>query len=200
MGGADGPNLNPILLAWRGTLWQGVVGQGDVHRHTFGGPLNLSVHLVPTSERPLHRVLTLDLSDSRLGVRIPNVTLLPLLYGFVYEGCVLEYQVISDEEIRVIDLWPETSLEEWPYEDYPDHFPVRPVQIGQPRSISREKVPELTCQGLPSEAADQLVVVVYPSQTFGISLWGRWGDAEMVEVIFRVEPDTGRVFVRNQCT
>jgi len=59
---------------------------------------------------------------------------------------------------------------------------------------------ELTWQGLDDEAADQLVVVVRPCECFGVSLWGESGDVEEVEVIFRVQPKTARVFVSNQCT
>jgi hypothetical protein len=55
-------------------------------------------------------------------------------------------------------------------------------------------------QGLDDEAVDQLVVVVRPSAHFGVSLWGESGDAEEVEVVFCVAPETGRVSASNQCT
>jgi hypothetical protein len=74
------------------------------------------------------------------------------------------------------------------------------LQFIKPKRIRREQVTELTCQGLPDEAADQLVVVVYPSKQFGVSLWGEEGDLELVEVILLVDPETGRVSVTNQCT
>jgi hypothetical protein len=50
------------------------------------------------------------------------------------------------------------------------------------------------------EAADQLVVVVRPDKRYGVSLWGESGDAVMVEVIFCVQPESGRVSASNQCT
>ena len=59
---------------------------------------------------------------------------------------------------------------------------------------------KVLCQGLNGEAANQLVVVVRPSESLGVSLWGSAGDAEMVEVIFCVSTETSRVSVSNQCT
>jgi len=61
-------------------------------------------------------------------------------------------------------------------------------------------VTRLTCRGLDDEAADQLVVVVTPSDRLGVSLWGGSGDAEGVEVVFRVSPEAGRVSTSNECT
>ncbi len=169
-------------------------------RHTFGGPLGLSVRGFPTNQRPLHRLVTLDLQDSRLNISFPNAASLPLLYGFAYDGCLLDYQVVSDAEVRITELTPRLSSIEWPYKDYPDHFAARPITLGERRRISRKMVTALTWQGLDDEAADQLVVVVRPSKSFGVSLWGETGDAEEVEVIFCVAPETGRVSASNQCT
>src|ERR1700733_10991206 len=93
----------PIVVAWQGGLWQGSIAFGDRCRHTFGGPLDLSVRGLPRNRQPLHRLLTLDLHDSRLNIPLHNATVLPLLYGFAYSGCLLDYQVVSDAEIRVIE-------------------------------------------------------------------------------------------------
>jgi hypothetical protein len=98
--------------------------------------------------------MTLDLLDSRLNIALPNATLLPLLCGFAYDGCFLEYQVVSDLEVPVNELTPSAPTPNWPYENYPDHFGVQPVAIGQCEEISRKMVTELTCQGLDDEAAD----------------------------------------------
>jgi hypothetical protein len=120
----------------------------------------------------LHRLLTLDLHDSRLSIPLPNASLLPLLYGFAYDGCRLDYQVVSDTEVRVIELMPIIPSKDWPYKNYPDHFGAKPVALGPRQRISRKALTELTWQGLDDEAADQLVVVVRPSERFGVSLWG----------------------------
>lgn len=126
--------------------------------------------------------------------------MLPLLYGFAYSGCLLDYQVVSDAEIRIIELTPRLPSTDWPYKGYRDHFVVRPVALGERKRISRKRITRLSCQGLDDEAADQLVVIVRPSNSFGVSLWGASGDAEEVEVIFCVSPETGRVSASNQCT
>jgi hypothetical protein len=74
------------------------------------------------------------------------------------------------------------------------------VALGERKRISRKMITRLTWQGLNDEAAEQLVVVVRPSNSFGISLWGDSGDAEEVEVIFCISLETGRVSVSNQRT
>jgi hypothetical protein len=69
--------VHPIIIAWQGGLWQGSIALGDRYRHTFGGPLDLSVRGFPTNRRPLHRLLTLiagpRLRDRRssLASRLP---------------------------------------------------------------------------------------------------------------------------------
>jgi hypothetical protein len=83
---------------------------------------------------------------------------------------------------------------------HPDHFGAKQVALGERKRIGRKVLTGLTWQGLDDEAADQLIVVVRPSECFGVSLWGESGDGEEVEVIFRVQPETGRVSVSNQCT
>jgi hypothetical protein len=68
---------HPIIIAGQGGLWQGSIALGDRYRHTFGGPLDLSVRGFPTNRRPLHRLLTLiagpRLRDRRssLAPRLP---------------------------------------------------------------------------------------------------------------------------------
>jgi hypothetical protein len=190
----------PILVARNGTLWQVSVGQSPKYHHYFGGPLDLSVGGLPKNERPLHRVVTLDLTDRRLDVRIPGLSRLPLVYGFVYSSPVFKYQILSEGKVRIIEMSPRTSSDDWPYENYPDQFGVKPLAFGPSRKMSRKKIRELTCQGLDANAPDQLVVVVTPKEDFGVSLWGPDGDAEMVELIFQVDPESGLVSVSNQCT
>jgi hypothetical protein len=192
--------LHPIVVAWQGGLWQGSVVEAARYQHTFGGPLELLVRGFPKNRRPLHRLLTLDLRDPRFGVSLADMHRLPLLYGFAYDACVLVYQIVSDAEVRVIDLTPTTPSKDWPYKNYPDHFPAEPVAFGRRRRINRKALTELTWQGLDDEANEQLVVVVRPSDQFGVSLWGESGDAEEVEVVFCVRPESGRISVSNQCT
>jgi hypothetical protein len=193
--------LHPIAIAWRGGLWRGSISTfEDRCPHVFGRPLDLSVRGLPKNPRSLHRLLTLDLRDSRLNISLPNTTVLPLLYGFAYDGCVLDYQIVSDAEVRIMELTPRLPSREWPYKDYPNHFAARPVALGARKRISRTMVTRLTWQGLDDEAADQLVVIVRPSDSFGVSLWGECGDDEEVEVIFCIAPETGRVSASNQCT
>src|SRR5690349_13171114 len=67
--------------------------------HRFGGPLDLKFG--QTTKSPVfHRVVTLSLKDPTLAVRIDGITELPLIYGFVHDGCELTYRVKGDREIE----------------------------------------------------------------------------------------------------
>lgn len=67
----------PIAIAWQGGLWHGSVTGGDRCWHAFGGPLDVSVRGFPRNRQSLHRLLTLDLRDSRLNISLSNTTVLP---------------------------------------------------------------------------------------------------------------------------
>ena len=77
---------------------------------------------------------------------------------------------------------------------------IRLSAPGKARSGPWSSLSGLTSQRLDDDAADKLIVVVLPSELFGVSLWGAMGDAEMVEVIFEIDPKTAIVSVSNQCT
>ena len=99
------PISNTQPFFWHeGSACHIVVGEPGIYEHRFGGPLELVVADFPDEQRPLHRVLTLDLTDPRLEIRVPSVRLLPLLYGFVFDGCELRYQILSDKEVQVLEL------------------------------------------------------------------------------------------------
>jgi len=188
---------SPILVAWKGTLWHGSIGRARGNEHFFGGRLELLVHGFPKKERPLQRLLTLNVAHAPLNARIPNISMLPLVYGFNFDGCQLKYQLVSDREVRMVEMCPKTSLKNWPYRGYPKHFSVKPVVLGSPEKLSRKRLTQLTWQGLGISAAKQLVVVVCPSDDYQVALWGEYGD--MVEVIFRVDPASGLVTAISEC-
>ena len=73
-----------------------------------------------------------------------------------------------------------------------------PVALSRPEQLTLEQVSELTWQGIDDATERAAVVVVPPSDAYGVSLWGE-GDAEEVQVVFRIETATGIVSVSNQC-
>lgn len=50
------------------------------------------------------------------------------------------------------------------------------------------------------DPAKGVVVIVPPSDDYGVSLWGDAGDAERVQVIFEIDPADGTVSASNQCS
>lgn len=168
--------------------------------HRFGGPLALTVRGGSSKSLKLHRVLTLRLSDPLVGFSVPGVTEFPLVYGFVHDGCRLSYRVIADGQIEVLKGPTGSADADWPYRRYPAAFPEKRFALREDGVIEAEQVNELTWQGVEGiDPAEGVVVIVPPSETYGISLWGD-GDDELVQVVFEIDPKTGTVAAYNQCT
>ena len=169
--------------------------------HRFGGPLALDIP--PKNGRmppPLHRVLTLDARDPLLELSA-EATVLPLIYGFRINACEMSYRVQPDGGIA--ELAVDGSLHNvatWPYAGYPTEFPPLPVRLLDAGVATPEQVYNLTWQSVISlDPAAGIVVIVPPCERYGVSLWGEMGDAEDVQVIFEIEPDSLRVRAYNQC-
>ena len=152
----------------------------------------------PERQKALHRVLTLDLTDPRLRTTIPGVRFRPLLYAFTFNGCELRYQMLSDTEVQIVELTPQQSSDDWPYPDYPAFFESIPFDFSEPKPLSIKQVNDLTWQGIDDATNETLIVVVPPSDSYGVSLWGD-GDAEEVQVVFQIQGSSGTVSVSNQC-
>jgi hypothetical protein len=168
---------------------------GGLHR--FGGPLGLDVR----KGGPLQRVLTLSLKDPMLADVMPKVAELPLVYGFTFNGCRVEYRVVDDGRIEVVQMTPGKPSRDWPYARYPAAFPQRRFGLRSEGRVEPDRVSELAWQGVEhADAGAILVAIVPPNEIYGVSLWGEDGDAEGVQVVFEVDPATGTVTAYNQCT
>lgn len=190
---------HPCVLS-DGFIRKALLGQSGKYRHYFGGLNDLETLDYLNGERPLHRVLTLDLSDPDLDFSINGVTQIPLLYGFAFDGCELEYEVLSDSTIRIIELVPNHPAEDWPYPNYPAHFEPVPVGFTKPEPANEEKIDEVTWRLFDKSKPSEIWVNVPPNDALGVSLWGSDGDAEGVEVVFRIDPTTRTVSVKNECS
>lgn len=170
--------------------------------HRFGGALTLTVRgAAAPASGALHRLLTLSLDDPLLGFSLSGVTELPLVYGFTFDGCALKYRVNADAEIEMLQMRPRSPSNDWPYGGYPLAFPVQRFGLRDDGQIDPERVHELTWQDVTGiDPAKGVVAIVPPSKTYGVSLWGKSGDAEHVQVIFEIEPTAGTVSAYNQCT
>ena len=80
-----------------------------------------------------HLLYCLDLRDERLGISIPNVTKLPLIYGFHYVsiGGEFSYYVANDKTIHVITHSGKDFRESFPFVNFPRYFPGSALALTQ---------------------------------------------------------------------
>ena len=110
-------------------------------------------------------------------------TELPLVYGLSYSGCVIKYRVKSAGEIELLELTPSKSSDDFPYENYPLILPHVSLKVAETRSCTYHDFAQQFAN-TPEEEPAELIVAIPPPATIGVSLWGRWGDAEGVTVVF----------------
>lgn len=167
--------------------------------HRFGGPLDLEARCTRGKAPTLHRVLTLALSDPLLDFAFGGVAELPLVYGFVHDGCRLKYRVVSDGQIEMLEAPAASPSPNWPYAKYPAAFPEKRFSLRDGGQIEPDQVDQLTWQGVEAvDPAEGVVAVVPPSKKYGVSLWGD-GEDELVQVVFEIDPELGTVTAYNQC-
>jgi hypothetical protein len=169
-------------------------------RHWFGGTLDLAVTGEPHGPYPLHRIMTIDLTDDRLGIGDPhNLGQLPLVFGMRYEASEMRYEVDSCSSIKL--KWPceagPSSPDDWPYDGYPDTLPRLGLRFLDPTPCKLEAFSDLTHQGINFAEPDEVIVIVPSTQNYGdVSLWGEhgWG----VQILFHVTTADRIVFATNQ--
>lgn len=101
--------------------------------HIFGGPPCHHGATPKNTSVPLHMLLSLDLTDSRLPFRSDTLKFLPLYYPLKYGsgGSSVQYRIVSDERIEIIYLSdPEPDPEERAYVKI-ESFPEVPYSIGK---------------------------------------------------------------------
>ena len=143
----------------------------------YGGPLKQSLSGIATGQAPLQHIATL--SQAQLPM-LKNGDL-PLLYGFQYSGCELDYQYSADA-VDVQSLSPHESTDGWPYDDYPALIPRLMLKLSKVQ-VESWQVFSARYPNLPAQQAAELVVITPPPLNIGHSLWGEDGDAEEVCVV-----------------
>lgn len=106
--------------------------------------------LVVTDLPRCHLLYCLDLRDERLGVSIPNVKKLPLIYGFHYVsiGGEFSYHVPNDKTIDVITHGAKDFRESFPSTNFPRYFARSAVSFAQ-RIVDVASAPDaLNYQGV----------------------------------------------------
>jgi hypothetical protein len=186
--------LETLILAFDGTATYSFA-RSEAHAFSvFGGPMECKITGKRFAPYRLHHIARL--SDTHLPVL--GLSDLPLVYGMCYSGCNLTYQ-FEDNDITVLDLSPKRPTDDWPYKDYPPILPYVPVAVRKRKKQSWRQF----AAGFPNMKDVQpndLVVVVPPPLTVGVSLWGREGDAEGVAIVFECDLDAKKVVVYNVCS
>jgi hypothetical protein len=94
---------------------------------------------------------------------------------------------------------PGAFTKDWPYRDYPPILPYVPLAVSKRKKQSWRQF----AADFPNMKEDQpsdLVVVVPPPATIGVSLWGLTGDSEGVAIVFECDLETQKVTAYNVCT
>jgi hypothetical protein len=184
-------------------LHQGMVRKlfiEGIQKHQFGGESNLRVIGLPEGEPSLHQIISLDLSDKQLGFSIQGISRLVLLYGLVYSGCELKYQMISDDEIHILEMNPKKPYPNWPYANCPISFDPVSLAVGSPEPVNQEDIEEITWWQFDESKPNDVWINVPEYIGFGVSIWGPVAEGEGVEIVFRVDLETKTVYVRNECS
>jgi hypothetical protein len=163
----------------------------------FGGPLEARITGIKFGPSPLHMIARLARSDFA-GSSRSDLFDIPLIYGVCYEACDLEYRVDDVGKIELRQLDPTESSDDWPYPNYPPLLPHVPLQLGEARLSTYEAFAE-PLPNMPRLQPTELVVVVPAPATLGVSLWGKYGDGDVV-ILFECDLEKRVVYASNRCT
>jgi hypothetical protein len=175
-------------------------GRTEKHASSvFGGPMECEITGKRFGPFRLHHIARL--SENQLPVLGSHryVFELPLIYGMCYGGCRLAYQFEERYDITVLNLSPKKPSDDWPYKDYPPILPYVPLAVTKRKKQSWSQF-AAEFPNMPVDQPSDLVVVVPPPMTVGVSLWGREGDAEGVAIVFECDLDAKRVTAYNVCS
>jgi hypothetical protein len=162
----------------------------------FGGPNEFRISGKRSSSLRLHKIARLSCSHFPIG-DTSYVSELPLLYGMLYGGSGLTYRFESSE-IHVLENQGKLT-DDFPYRDYPLLLPFVPLAVqGRKKQTWRQFASPFP--NMKDEQPADIVVVVPPPMTIGVSLWGYWGDAEGVTLVFECDLSAQKVTAYNVCT
>ena len=183
---------SPTVLSPTRTLVSTLAPAGP-SPHSFGGPLGIDVDGWAAGYPLPHRVVTIDLSDPVFGLQRGSVPRLPLLYAFRIDACAMSYRITTATTVELVSCQGKPEAD-WPYPGYPGQFPRIPLRFDPVDSV-----PPANAHGERPEPGE-LLVVVPCSPAYGVSLWGEDGDAEGVQVLFRVAVTDRIVTAWNVCS
>ena len=161
----------------------------------YGGPLQPRLH-GNFGPAPLHHIATLSTEHLPMLGGIS----LPLLYGFQYSGCEMDY-AYDTEQVQLLHISPAQSDADWPYENYPAQLPQLALKLAKVVTESWEVFSSRSrYPNLPARQTAELVAVIPAPRHIGQSLWGEEGDDEGVCVVCECDLSAQRVHSYNICS
>jgi len=115
-----------------------------------------------------------------------------------FSGCQIAYRFTS-REITIDSISPRVASKDWPYEDYPALLPFVPLRVAKKQKMNWKRFSD-RFWNLPERQPAELVVVVPPPATAGVSVWGSSGDAEEVSIVFECDLSSQKVKAYNVCS
>jgi hypothetical protein len=191
------PPQQPFFF-FQNRRFEAELGKTGEFDHFFGHSHNLTVQRSPPRGK-LHQVVNLDLRDPALGMTIPGLTRLPLLYCFCFETGLVEYDLLADDQVRITRLDEGSFSDDCPYADYPNHFPKHSIIIGGFQECPLDKFGADVWQGIPSGEEKNFICIVPPSPLYGVHLWDEDSDCDWVHVKFFVDLKSRHVTAYNEC-
>lgn len=165
----------------------------------FGGPGDMQIIGTDHGPRKIHHVATLNYTDLNADY-LDFGSSLHFYYGMCFDGCELEYQYSDTGKLKITDMEPTTSSDDWPYEGFPNQLPYFPMCINEINSISENDAMDKFSQYVDVISDEELVLIVPPNPKLGISMWGPMGDLEGVELVFVFNIKSKKMRAHNVCS
>jgi hypothetical protein len=162
----------------------------------FGGPGEMDFVGPGSDSFSLHHILTLH---SGVIPSLDAFSELPLFYGMQYDGCELSYRVLNSTQCKILKLYPREAEVDLPYSDYPRLLPYIPLRLARRTKVTAKQFAKLAWQGIDINPKT-LAVIVPPIYSCGVSMWGKSGDAEAVQIIFECDLEKKTIKASNQCS
>ncbi|HEX4950376.1 MAG TPA: hypothetical protein VFZ34_27170 [Blastocatellia bacterium] len=164
----------------------------------LGGPSEVAFAKGRYSSTQLHHIFTIT-SSVIPEMQEDHVYEVPLFYGLRYSGCELTYRMPKNSTCKIVKLSPDEPSPNWPYPNYPSLLPYLPLSLARWEYCEPAEFVALTHQGLEIQPKT-IVVIVPPIFTLGVSMWGKRGDAEGVQIIFECDFKRKTIKASNQST
>lgn len=190
----------PLVLAFHGNKSFRFERAPVRSESVFGGPMQQRVEGIEYGPRPLHMIAEISWMHMPAAHEESRLNKLPLIYGMHYSGCQLRYRVVSGG-IELLQLEPRASSDDWPYANFPSLLPYIPLRLSDvPTEATYARfIDSFGDSNLDNKQPADLVAMVPPPASIGVSLWGR-GDGEGVTIVFECDLKKREVFAYSVTT